>query len=387
MNPSLNALFATDVQASVTRAAEPFDRLIGKPGRPIVLLGAGEVGKNALAVLRAHGIEVPAFADNNPLRWGASHEGLPVLSPLAAAEAYPGAAFVVSIKLSEREFQKEVRRLSGFGAAEVCPLQVLLGKWPEISGWPSQPPEWHLARRDKIEAVHDLLVDEESRRQFLGHMGWRIARNLETLPAGELRDQYFVEGIVSLGDGERFVDGGAFDGDTIRSFLYDRCERFGAIHAFEPDPGSFRSLQAFHGRLPEGIRDRIALHPEALAASEGEAFFKALGNHSSSLGDSGGTRVRCVSLDEALAGEKATFIKLDLEGGESAALDGARRTITRDRPLLAVAIYHNPPDFLDLPLQVRDLCPDYRFHLRTHNAFGLDVILYAVPQERTPCSI
>ena len=37
---------------------------------------------------------------------------------------------------------------------------------------------------------------------------------------------------------------------------------------------------------------------------------------------------------------------------------------------------------VELPLLLSGLCRDYRFHLRTHNRFGLDAVCYAIPGER-----
>jgi hypothetical protein len=78
-------------------------------------------------------------------------------------------------------------------------------------------------------------------------------------------------------------------------------------------------------------------------------------------------------------GGTVTHVKLDVEGSERLALQGACDTISRHQPLLTVAIYHRPEDLFELPRLVSQLCPDHRLHIRTHNRFGLDIVLYAVP--------
>lgn len=93
--------------------------------------------------------------------------------------------------------------------------------------------------------------------------------------------------------------------------------------------------------------------------------------------------MECVPLDGALAGDVPTFIKMDVEGAEAATIRGALTTIRRDRPLLAVAAYHRQADLWRLPLQVDEAVNDYRFFLRQHAAEGFELVLYAVPEERT----
>jgi hypothetical protein len=92
-----------------------------------------------------------------------------------------------------------------------------------------------------------------------------------------------------------------------------------------------------------------------------------------------------VSLDELVAaGEPPpTFVKMDIEGAEPAALRGAAATIREHRPALAVCVYHEQDHLWTIPLQLRALCGDgYRYFLRRHEPDTWDVVLYAVPSGR-----
>ncbi len=387
MRSDVEKMLQESPEESIRAAQETFDRIIGRPKRPVVLAGAGEVGRNALQALRRENVEVVCFVDNDPLKWGTTIAGLPALSPAAAAERFGATcAFVVSWKCDDATFEAERKRLLAFGAKEVLPFSVLLQKWPEIAGWPSETPAYYASHASDVLRVHDLLHDEESKRQYEGHLRWRILRDFAALPHGELHDQYFRAELVRLIPDECFVDGGAFDGDSIRTFLRDRCEHFRQIHAFEPDPRSYDALVKFTAALSPELGSKVKTWPFALSDRRGEARFSALGNHSSSIGggDSGGTiTVQTAALDELLpANSRVTFVKLDLEGAETPALKGAEKTIVRDRPIVTVAVYHRPTDLLRLPLWLSEMCPRYRFHLRTHNRYGLDVVLYAIPIER-----
>ena len=41
-------------------------------------------------------------------------------------------------------------------------------------------------------------------------------------------------------------------------------------------------------------------------------------------------------------------------------------------------------DLWELPLQIREMAPDYRMYLRPHAGEAFETILYAMPPERLP---
>jgi hypothetical protein len=79
----------------------------------------------------------------------------------------------------------------------------------------------------------------------------------------------------------------------------------------------------------------------------------------------GDTRIQCVKLDECLIGQRVDYIKLDVEGHDLAALEGARDLIDRYRPVLAIAGYHRWDDIWRIPEFLKRYAPDYRITYRT----------------------
>ena len=92
--------------------------------------------------------------------------------------------------------------------------------------------------------------------------------------------------------------------------------------------------------------------------------------------------VQAVSLDDALSGFRPTLIKMDIEGAEYDALLGARETIHRYRPGLAVCVYHQPQHLWQIPLLIQSWSLGYRFWLRPHAHNGFDLVLYAQAADR-----
>ena len=85
-------------------------------------------------------------------------------------------------------------------------------------------------------------------------------------------------------------------------------------------------------------------------------------------------------IDEAIeTGDRVTMIKMDIEGSELEALKGAKQTIQRDKPKLAICIYHKPEDIIEIPCYIKELVPRYRLYLRHYGNGDTETVLYALP--------
>jgi hypothetical protein len=58
--------------------------------------------------------------------------------------------------------------------------------------------------------------------------------------------------------------------------------------------------------------------------------------------------------------ERVDYIKMDIEGAEQKALEGARETLARFHPRLSIAAYHVPTDPVRIPEIVRSAWAGYR---------------------------
>lgn len=383
---SLDELLLEGAGCAENRERLEFDRLtMGTEG--IVLFGAGNLGRKIQKVLSRKGEEVLAFADNNPLLWGCLIEGIPVLSPREAALLFGcSAAFVISIwgVGSQDRMASRVRQLKALGCRTVLPFVPLAWKYA-ADLLPLQmvdlPHKVHAAAHE-IQTVHDRLADEFSRREFLAQLRWRLLGDFDAMADPVGGETYFPEDLFTMGSREVFVDCGAFDGDTITSFLgVTRC-RFSEVVAFEPDPANYQKLELMLAGLDAGVRSRITTHRQAIGQSAGMVGFDARGTDGSAIG-AGDSQVECITLDEVLSSHDiASFIKMDIEGAEPAALCGAARTIGRYAPILAICVYHQQDHLWRIPALIHSLNPGYRLYLRPHRIEGWDAVCYAVPPER-----
>lgn len=97
----------------------------------------------------------------------------------------------------------------------------------------------------------------------------------------------------------------------------------------------------------------------------------------SCMDEAGNIVVQGVTIDSVVKDEKVTYIKMDIEGSELRALEGARETILRDHPRLAICIYHKPMDIIEIPAYILSLVPEYQFFIRHYTSNMWETVLYA----------
>ncbi len=384
----LESIFDRSITEVMEWESGLFDKLTGGRKTPLVLCGAGGLGQKILRGLRVVGIEPLAFADNNPALWGGQVEGLQVVNPGEAATRYGNeAVFVVAIwgAFSNDRLADRKSFWKSFGCKNVVSFHSLLWKYPKIflPHYTCDLPHRVVAAREVIEEVYDLWCDDSSRSEFVKQLQWRSRLDYDGLPDPESGDTYFPSGLFTCaGESERFVDCGAFKGDTLEVFLKRKGNEFQHYMALEPDPENFSELRKTVSRLTKPLRKKIQVLPYAVFNRRTTLKFMADGSASSVLAEFGNVEVPAEVLDNLLAESSITFLKMDIEGGEPEALEGARRSIVRHRPVIAVSAYHRQNHLWSIPAWLNGVLDDYNYYLRPHDVEVWDLVCYAVPKEK-----
>jgi len=238
-----------------------------------------------------------------------------------------------------------------------------------------------LARLDDYRELASELADPLSIQTLEAFLRLRVTLDRDALlpVLCSLEDEYFSlfptgkdDLSFTLGDSETLCDVGAHVGSTVRKFLSATQWKYRAIHAFEPDKGSYSSLT----KGPFAGLDNFQAHNLALSDKKGVLSFAETGTMGSRLdAEHGNVQVPTSTLDDEVP--EASFIKMDVEGHETQILRGARRLISQCKPRLAVTGYHYADDLLDIVALLREIEPRYRLRLRHHSFYYYDSIVYA----------
>lgn len=100
--------------------------------------------------------------------------------------------------------------------------------------------------KSSVHKVLDMLADKKSREVYKNVIAFRTGKAPIRKGLYSLWDQYFCEDIILLQDGEVFVDGGAYVGDTIDKLLAEAKRQNAGIRrivAFEPGDHNYALLR------------------------------------------------------------------------------------------------------------------------------------------------
>lgn len=348
----------------------------------IAIVGSGEVGKNVYRTLfpkLSSAVTLRIF-DSNMARSGVTVEGV-IVAPLAELNEFNPCVVIAGFSGTDAAYNEwKISIREEFGFSVVTAMEVFKC-YPEMRGWPLMSANDAVARVEEATEIEGKLSDETSKEQFRAYFKW-VCREDGVQPRDGIgSDQYVNALTVQQLVGSCVLDGGAYSGDTLKQFIDHVGLQFEEYHAFEPDPANFARLSDYVSSLPGKIREKCNIYQEALSKESGFVSFETENNQMSRVSEGGGGSTRCVSLVDLASdrGIRPTFIKLDLEGSERAVLTAGMSVIRSWRPTLCVAIYHNPTDFIEIPLLMMSELHDYRFYVRAHNRFGLDFVFYAVP--------
>lgn len=340
--------------------------------RSVVLYGGGRFAAAVIDAWRKKGIQPAYCVDSDPGKWGRLVNGVPTLAPAVLFEDDSKPLVVIAAMITH-------------GIEKTLDERAIPYLYAERDGSVGfLPGHWLLNHRAGFEKVYAALADDFSRSVLLAVSKARLFQrfhfpmkgncfsvNVATFP------QYFPENLLTFAENELFVDCGAFDGDSLVEFAAQmwrsRISDWKAV-AFEADRHNLGRIEATLDAY--GLRG-VEVVNAAVGKEDGLGSASAFHN---CRGEDAAGEIRVAALDSALGQRHPTMIKMDIEGDELDALDGARMTIARCRPKLAICVYHQTSHLIDIPLHLLDNHPGYKLFMRHHSPGSLwETVCYAVP--------
>lgn len=335
--------------------------------KDIYLFGAGNMGRSVLDNCKKYSStwRIKGFVDNDANKIGMEIEGVKVYS---IDDLLEWDNYVVLI----------CTMYPGVIANQLHALGIK-NYWAVI--WMDDDMHDFLKQSDvDIESVNLLkkvLYDETSKELVDRLIEKRKAGFMDYTDVQSSGSEYFRDEFFSKSDEEAFIDCGGYDGDTIDEFCKWTDGKFKSVYSFEPDECILKRMHENLYRYDE----RVHIISRGVYSHETTlSFINTDGRYSGHIeqGDNQGkmNNIECVALDDVVK-EKVTFIKMDIEGSEIPALRGAKNIILRDKPKLAICIYHKPDDLWEIPLMIKEWVPEYRMHIRHFGRRYYSTVLYA----------
>ena len=270
-----------------------------------------------------------------------------------------------------------------------------------------------MANAEKYEAMYGMLEDKLSREILLSIIKYRMTAFVqETLPSHppstphnyELnpdslpklhdergqsvyyRSQYAIPGIFKAEKGSTVIDGGAWVGDSAIYFA-NQVGIEGKVYAFEANPkiadALRKNLIANNVSNVDVIMLGLSDIPkEALIGNNGPgSWIQAIDLGSAEDNSGKFFKMSLIDLDSYANQNniaKVGMIKLDIEGSEREAISGSKQVILRDKPKLAISIYHKPDDFHVIPEIITAIRDDYKFYIRHAGDDLCETVLFAI---------
>ncbi len=331
----------------------------------VYILGTGITGQHLYNVFTDTGIKINGFLDN--YKDSQEFNNIKVYKPENIPDRKEDATVIIaSINYSFDLYQQ----LKSSGFTKIVPFQILalFDEKYEVGFSYEDLLKDYINNHVEYKSLYNYFEDERSIFVLDKLIEYRETFSTEIYNEIFSRPQYFE----SFMPKERvFIDGGSYDGSTSLNYIDFVNNEYDKIYVFEPDNLVWDKVQS----NLKNTRN-IEFFKYGLSDSNKTLKFDAKGNAGSLFSENGTEEVTCVALDDIVKEDRA-LIKLDIEGAEIDALNGAKRLIQNKSPL-AVCVYHKPADLWQIPKLIKSLNPEYRLYLRHHSSCMFETVLYAV---------
>ncbi len=224
--------------------------------------------------------------------------------------------------------------------------------------------------------TYALLADDASKKIFTKLLNFKISLDYNFMEGftNNHEAQYFDKEILPKMQNIRFFDGGGYVGDTASEVIKNYPD-FEKIWVVEPIESNLKIA-----KRELGAYSNISFVHCGIGAKKEQLFFNEEKSFSA-IYTQGEESVTIETIDAIINDAAVDYIKLDIEGAEQSAIEGAKRTILKSHPTLAICIYHKAEDWYRVPQRVLAIRSDYKIYLRHYMEGIFESVLYFIPQK------
>lgn len=342
-------------------------------GLPIIIFGAGQVAQELTEDLIEFNVKVDGYAvDDKYYKPNKEYLGCPVYRFSELAKTPEKYVFLLGI---EDDLLGGTRAYDFLHDTGITSYALVRTTFVEPIAF-SFIEKNHLA----LEETFNLFGDNLSRETMIAYLKSKLTGspfwNWEVFRPNEFFNDLTIDSFCTKGKGS-FIDCGANIGDTIEEFIKWSGGNYERIFGIEADPINFYTMKNFVEE--QNFRDVVPLNCGAW--NENSAItFNSLGSGISRVSAAGKVTISTKKLDDIVDSDRINFIKMDIEGSEIPALQGAESVIKKYKPILAISAYHKKDDLITIPQLINNIRNDYRFYLRKHTRIAEnELVLYAIP--------
>lgn len=338
------------------------EEFLGKNGRKKYILGINKLTKSVQKFIEVDGI----IDDFSRVQRSRKKEVLRI-------EDVPTNAII--LYTSTGSPQEVKKRLDTMGFASISYLALLKYSHLDLEPHPFMMDfkEDYIHNAMHYEEIYNLLADRESKETFNKLINFKISFDFVFMEGFRNRHetQYFDKEIVPPMREICFVDGGGYVGDTAAEVIKNYPD-FKKIYLIEPIEENLRIARRTlsHHKNIAFINAGLGARKEVLLFNEEKSF--------SSIYGKGATSVTIERLDDLIE-ERVDYIKLDIEGAELDAINGASKIIKKHKPVLAICVYHKAEDWYRVPQKILAIHGDYKIYLRHYMEGIFESVMYFIP--------
>lgn len=240
-------------------------------------------------------------------------------------------------------------------------------------------PEEEMGIKTSIES----LEDEESKKYYSASLEFRVTRNpLCLIPNRNMKRTGEYSDFVKVKQGDVIIDCGAYTGDSAEMY-FNYANKDCQVVAIEPFYESYVALMEKAKKI--GAPGQIKCFQYAISdVARVESF--CYDNDDLRMGiniekQQGEYKqyIDVINLDRLLSDyKKIDFIKMDIEGEELNAINGAKEIIHKFCPRLMVSAYHHHSHLCFIIPQLLKLNPNYKFYLGHTPGVSVEAEIYAI---------